>query len=146
MSTSGKDVQRTRAKARVNIAEQPGIDAQVPAPRFGLPAALGGVVRAGDDVLDVVRPGKPVQGREEGRILDKVLVRDAGPEERDLKVLDRLPVDDFRVEIHAQAIDELLDVANSLVGVPPGIHVEKQRTQAHPDLGQVGDVRAVEPA
>lgn len=137
-------IQTTLTELAVDIVEQQRVDAQVAAPFLGLAAALGREVRTGDDVLDLVLARELVQRREEGRVLWQILVGDARLEEGDLQILHLFPVDDLGVEIQTEAVDQLLDIAYSLVGVPTGVDVEQQRVQAHFLLGDVGRVGAVQ--
>lgn len=95
-------------------------------PLDGVPDAFGGVVRPGEDVLDLVLLGELVHHGEEGVVLGSVDVGDPGLEEGELQVPHLLPVDHLGVEIQPQAIDQLLDVVHRLLGVPAGVHVEDQ--------------------
>ena len=83
---------------------------------------------------------------EERVILRRVEVRHLRLEERELQVLHLLPVDDLGVQVETEAVDELLDVVDRLLGVPAGVDVEQQRPQAELLLGEVGDVGAVDAA
>ena len=111
---------------------------RVVVPLERLAHALGRVVGAGQDVLDAVLGREVVEAGEEGVILRRVEVRHLRLEERELQVLHLLPVDDLGVQVEAQAVDQLLDVVDGLLGVPAGVDVEDQRPQAELLLGEVG--------
>ena len=76
-------------------------------------------------------------------VLRRVDMRYAGLEERQLKVAHLGPVDDLRVQIQAQAIDNPFDVVDRDLRVPSRVHVKHQRAQTEPLLRAIGEVGAV---
>ena len=80
--------------------------------------------------MHAVLRGEVVQPGEERVILRRIQVRHLRLEERQLQVAHLVPVDDLRVQIEAEPVDQLLDVVDRLLRVPACVDVEEQRPQA----------------
>ncbi len=146
MSVSGKDASGRLPKFPMDIVKQPGVDTKVTAPFLRLTTTLCRKIRAGDDVLDLVLPGKFIQAGKERSILHQILVRNPGAEKGDLQILHLLPVDHFRVQLKTETIDQLLDIAHGLIRIPAGIDVKQQRPKSHLFLCHISGIGTVEPA
>ena len=121
--------QRPRAEAAMDVPKLDRVGLVVH-PLDRISDALGRIVGSGQNVLNAVLLSELVHRREKGMILRRVDVRHAGLEVGELQIAHLLPVDDFRVEIQTQLVDQLLDVVYRLLGIPAGIDMKDQRPQA----------------
>ena len=132
-------LQRPRAELFVYGANVPVVAGSV-LPGPGQNAFRRDVV-ARQDVADLVPCGEAEQLGEDGVVLRRVLVGDAGFQKGDLQVAHLFPINDESEQIQAQFLDQAFDGAHRVGRIPTRVDMDQKRAQS-PFLdrqpGQVG--------
>src|SRR5216683_67289 len=75
-------------------------------------------VRSQDDVAYPTLARDAVQGREDCMVSGDLAIRSRGLQERELKILELLPINHVGVQVDVQLLDHILDVCNRQLRVP----------------------------